>query len=261
MRENEAEDKQILRRFQDLASLSDRKGSPTNTNFLSLAEQSLFYEQRSSFSSYPYTVTGGYPDAERRIIIFGLSETETEVETEASGSFISIIQITRKNTRFTAPPSHRDYLGALLNLGIKRELLGDILLGEDGNGACVFCVSGISAYLCENLQTVRNDSVTCKQITALPPQYGSKLASDTISVASPRLDAIVAAAWHLSRDESHAYFTAGKVFVSGRCVTDGSSKPRPEEIISVRGIGRIKYIGEAGATKKGRTRIEIQRYL
>lgn len=259
MRENEAEDKQILRRFQDLAALSDRKGSPTNTNFLSLAEQSLFYEQRASFSSYPYTVTGGYPDAERRIIIFGLSEAETEAD--AANPLLSIIQITRKNTRFTAPPSHRDYLGALLNLGIKRELLGDILLGEDGSGACVFCISGISAYLCENLQTVRNDNVTCKQITALPPQYGSRLESDTISVASTRLDAIVAAAWHLSRDESHAYFTAGKVFVSGRCVTDGSSKPHPEEIISVRGIGRIKYIGEAGATKKGRARIEIQRYL
>ena len=206
MNEKESEEKQLLRHLQDLAALSERKNGPVATNFLGLAEQSLFYGHRALFAPYPYTVTGGYPDAERRIILFGVPEAEaTEADAGAgTDSFLSLIRIDRKSTRFTSPPSHRDYLGALLSLGIRRELLGDILPDENGSGVCVFCTAGIAPYLCENLESVRNDRVSCSLITALPPQYACKTRPESLSVASPRLDAIIAAVWHLSRDESHA---------------------------------------------------------
>ena len=255
MRGDEAENKILIRRFQELAGEASRRNYFTHTNFLNLAEQSLFYEQTSSLSGLPYTVTGGYPEAERRVVIFGdMSIADRE-------SPVSLIQITRKNLRFSDAPSHRDYLGALLSLGIKRELLGDILPGDDGSGACVFCMKNICAYLCENLRAIRHDSVTCRQIPALPAQFACKMSADTVTVASERLDAIVAAVWDLSRGQSCEYFTEGRVFVNGRRVLNNSGKPASGEIVSVRGLGRFQYVGVAGATKKGRCRIEIMRYL
>lgn len=263
MNEKESEEKQLLRHLQDLAALSERKNGPVATNFLGLAEQSLFYGHRALFAPYPYTVTGGYPDAERRIILFGVPEAEATEADAGTGtdSFLSLIRIDRKSTRFTSPPSHRDYLGALLSLGIRRELLGDILPDENGSGVCVFCTAGIAPYLCENLESVRNDRVSCSLITALPPQYACKTRPESLSVASPRLDAIIAAVWHLSRDESHALFPAGRIFVNGRCITDGSEKPQPDAILSVRGLGRIRYLGQSGETRKGRSWITVLRYL
>lgn len=255
MRGGEAENKIQIQRFRELADTAGQKHCVTHTNFLNLAEQSLFYEQTGSCSALPFTVAGGYPQAERRVVLFGI---EDAADTALP---VSLIQISRKNIHFTEPPSHRDYLGALLNLGIKRELLGDILPGEDGSGACVFCMESICAYLCENLCTVRRDTVSCRQIFQLPPQFACKISSDIVTAASERLDAIVAAVWHLSRGQSYNYFTEGKVFVNGRCVTDNSRRPHPGEIISVRGVGRFQYAGVVGDTKKGRCRIEIMRYL
>ena len=254
MREKEGEYGLLIRHFRDLAHAAERKHTVTHTNFLNLAEQSLFYEQTDSFREIPYRVTGGWPEAERRIVLFG-EEADREPDP------IVIVQIARKNVRFTDAPTHRDYLGALLHLGVKREMVGDILPEETGNGACVFCMAGICDFLLENLTAVRQDRVICRTLPELPDGYTCKKRSETVTVASERLDAVAAAVWHLSRGQSCGYFSAGKAFSDGRCITDGSARPRPGSIISLRGLGRFQYVGIVGDTKKGRCRIEIKRYL
>ena len=134
----------IAGRIRDLSSRTEQGDFLTHTNFLSASELSECRKLMKAglAGGTAWCEYGGYPEAERAVICF-LPSWMNDPE-EAEDDIICCIRIRPLNARFSDHPGHRDYLGALMNLGIERDQLGDILIQKDRDEAFVFALPGIS---------------------------------------------------------------------------------------------------------------------
>ncbi|MBQ1435596.1 MAG: hypothetical protein IIZ19_06850 [Clostridia bacterium] len=241
------DEKLLIKRLGELSSRAYNRGIPAYSGFLTLYEQDALIKSKPAS---PFTLYGGYESAERRLACFG----------EAAGIFapVSLLCIAPRAPKFAQKLTHRDYLGSLMGLGIKREVLGDIVIS--GEEAYLFCLSSIAAYIEETLTTVSRTEVTVTAADALPEGIGGLPEKSLIVVASERLDAIVAAVYKMSRAQSQKLFSTEKVFAQSRLITNTSYEPHAGEIISVRGYGRFIYESVERETKKGRLRCAVRIY-
>ena len=249
------QDEMILKRH--LADLSKRAymgGYYVFSDFLSPAEQALLAEGKREGLVGDYLLCGGYDSAERRMAVFG-SESEFGYEHELPAGWLKIAPVAKK---FAEELSHRDFLGALMGLGITRDLLGDILLVE--GEAFLFASDSIHAYLCENLTEVKHTKVSCIAVDAPPTAAVALPDEEVFVVAGERLDAFVAGVYKLSRSESAALIEKGLVAIDGKVTEKVSVAPREGAMISVRGYGRFLYVGVCGDTRKGKLRITARVY-
>ncbi len=157
--------------------------------------------------------------------------------------------------------SHRDYLGSILSLGLERDALGDIVL-LDATSAVIFCGEKIADFLLETLEKVANDKVSLSRFTAdesFVPKRTTQRITDT--VASERLDCIVAALTNLSREKAQTLIR------SGDCEVDYLSEERcdllltPPTTLTLRGYGKYTLLAFDGETKKGRLRMVAEKYV
>lgn len=236
----------IEKRFNELYSRAYEKGYPCYTDFLNIDEQSIL---ENTF--LPCIKYGGYPAAERIIAAFG--------ESIAYGDFpICILNIKPSSKKFADKLTHRDFLGGLMNLGIKRELIGDIIIHN--NEGYVFCIEQIKNYIADNLTRIKHTTVNVSQLKELPDGIIKEPESIEAITASLRLDAVISAVFKLSRSESAKLFRQEKVFVNSRASANGSYKIKDNDIISVRGFGRLQFLQQLRTTKKDRIVIEIIKY-
>ena len=185
--------------------------------------------------------------------------TEEECRSSLSGENapFSILEIRGKQKKFAEKLSHRDVLGAVMNLGISREQVGDILFQE--SASYLFLLRKMKDYVAENLFTIRHTAVQCKEVVEMEGMERREV-EERIFVPSERLDAIVSAVFHLSRGNAQEYFQKELVYRDGITVK-GSSSLKGGEKISVRGLGKFRYIGVEKNTKKGRIVAVILRYV
>ncbi len=216
------------------------------SGFLSLAEQDDFYQFLSDYPTLPYTLYGGQEDCERQMLRIGSPETLGYEEDFP----IVCLKLAPKNARFSDTLSHRDVLGALMNLGIERSTLGDIYL--DDNIAYVFCTQKMAPYIREQLTRIKHTTVTVEEMQNLPELKTNPPEQVTIQVSSLRLDLIVSKTYHLSRQAAQDLFRAHKIYLDGRLKEDGSQELKPGQILSVRGYGRLSLQEDRGLSKKGK---------
>lgn len=252
--EDERERKQWENRFRDLAERSYTQGIYTFTGFLGLAQQDVFRRQERSLSYAGYALYGGYGEAERVVARFG---KEGELGYEAPFPIVCL-HVKPPQKKFAEELSHRDFLGALMNLGVDRSALGDIRVGE--KEAWLFCLDSVSAFLCDNLKQVKHTPVSCGPAQAEVFFEGGTPRRVNVQAASLRLDGIVARVYHLSREKSLELFRAGKIYVDGRNCFNNDRFLKAGETVSVRGFGKFQFAGEIRETKKGRLVIELAVY-
>lgn len=241
----------MIRRAAELARRA-YGGCWTNTEFLTAAEQSLLTDFRREFAA-PFTFEGGHPASERRVAMFG-SEDMCGYIAEPP---VACVLIAPKNAKFADKLEHRDFLGALLNLGIRREVLGDIFVREEG--AYLFCLDSIAQYIIDSLERVRHTTVICTMIEDAPQTLEVETEELEFNVPSERIDAVICAVYRLSRTQCQQLFDAQRVFVNSK-MTEHSSRPLKEgDVVSVRRCGRFTYIGPRRETKKGRLYVAVQR--
>jgi RNA-binding protein YlmH len=145
-----------------------------------------------------------------------------------------------------------------MNLGIKREMLGDIILKD--NTAYAFCLGQISGYIIDNLTRIKHTTVSAKSIPSLPDNARVQPTEQEFFVPSLRLDALVSKAYRLSRSETSKLFEQGKVFVNSRLVQSTSYTLKENDIVSVRGFGRLVFNAVVRTTKKDRLVISVLIY-
>lgn len=232
--------------FADLQRRAENSGRTVFSDFLGLSSLS----ELKSMHIFPVPhFWGGFPDAERVVAAFGECENEDFP--------ISVILIQPVNKKFADELSHRDFLGAVLSLGIKRDVIGDIIINE--NCGYVFCIDSIADYIIENLNEVKHTTVKAKKCEKLPSFVVPEPESENFVVSSRRLDVLTAAVFGLSRKSASELFTKEKVFVNGSLksasytVSDGDS-------VSVRGFGKFVLAGEIRRTKKDRAVVELKVY-
>ena len=245
----------LKRRFVELAKKSYNAGIFTFTGFLGLAEQSAFSEILTEIKGIPYTAFGGAFGAERVMLRFGSIE-----DCGYDAPFpIATVMAEPTSKKFADKLTHRDFLGAILNLGIERRCIGDIVIID--NVGYIFADEDIAEFIVRNLSKVKHTEMRLALVTEIPEGELYRTELREVQVTSERIDAVVARVYSLSREDAKTLFTKGLVFVNGKCVKNPSYTPHDGEKISVRGKGRMIYRGVVSTSRKGKLNLRIELYV
>lgn len=236
------------KRLAELAKRAEKRSIAVESEFLTPAAQL----ELTRMHLEPCVFDGGYEQAERRCAVF-LPWEGCEWD-----SRVVCLELRPANERFAETLTHRDYLGALMALGIKRETMGDIVV--QGKRAYLFCLDSIAPYICEQLTEVRRTQMRASPCDAAAIEPPEPPKETTVTVQSTRLDALVAAVYKLSRGEAQRLFEREMVLVNSLPPKSPGFAAREGDIVSVRGHGRFAFLGEAGETRKGRVRVKVRIY-
>lgn len=243
------------KRFSDMAQRSEKTGCFVFSAFLDLGQQNVLEQCRRRLAAGGITLFGGAQGCERKIVRFG-SEDELGYDEPFP---ISCLCVRPVNARFAEKLSHRDVLGAVMSLGIERELTGDIIVREEE--AYLFCLERIVPYLTEGIRQIRHTSVRCTEVETPPEGELYRLQRQNVLLQSVRLDAVLSHIYKLSRSEAQALFETGKVFVNGMLCGNTSHVPKEGDTVSVRGFGRMKFAGVDSVSKKGKYNTAVDVFI
>lgn len=245
----------IKHKLLDTANQAYKNNTFTFTNFLSMSELSIFYSMRQQLSFIDFEVFGGNDICERCVLKFG----NKDILGYDIDYPIDTIKICPMTPKFAENLSHRDYLGALMNLGIKRELLGDILIKE--KIAYLFCLDHITDFIITNLHQVKHTGVKLMKVESADlAEVSQKKENLDLIAASARIDAVVSSITKLSRSKVKELFLAKKIFVNGMCNENVSYNLKSNDILVIRGVGKFIFIGNGKETKSGRVYVNLQKY-
>lgn len=252
--EAEKEIQQLKNRFRDLAEKSFQQGIFTFTSFLGLAEQDVFWQEEAKLRHAGYVLNGGVEGTDRVMVRFGSVE---ELGYEVPFPIVCI-HIRPLQQKFADTLSHRDFLGALMNLGIERSTIGDIKVGE--SQAYLFCQESIAEFICENLEKIKHTNVRCtitEDFVSIPEEEPQ---TTNVQVQSLRVDAVLSKVYNMSREKSLDLFRAGKVYVNGRLCENNSRQLKLGETVNARGYGKFKLLNEPRETRKGKLAVAVAVY-
>lgn len=239
--------------IEDLCSFVRRRGVPRFTDFLDEYAQSaaerVFRREAQGCQRLWY---GGYQQASRRLL--GIFPKEQEPLKEAF-PLIALRTVIPKGFTLT----HRDFLGAALALGIKREVVGDILI--TGEFAILFALPQAGELICRELRQAGRVGVCFEETEAGDIQYTQRFEESQKSVASLRLDAVVAALLDCARSDAAERIEQGLVSVDGFIEEKCTRQLSGGERISVRGRGKFIVSADGRFTRKGRQLIQIKRFV
>ena len=245
------EEKQLAAQVKNLAELCEKHYKPYYSDFLNELQISAALEIVSKSGISNYLMWGGYDGAERVM----LCVYPDYMCPEMSEFPIECLSLSyRKTDKLT----HRDFLGALMSLGIKREVVGDIVVGE---GITSFFVKAeLAGYVRAQIDKIGKVGVVFTEKTV---DFESKVQDfDTMSctVSSLRLDNVVSAALNLSRGKTQGLIESGVVTKNSKLVYDSDSKLASGDKISVRGFGKFIVIYDGEISRKGKYRIVINKF-
>lgn len=253
--ETDMETEELLKkRFRELAQKCYQNNQYTFTGFLGMADLSCFYEMEREISYISYKIWGGSELCERVMIRFG-GAAELGYEEEFP---IVCIEVKPLAAKFADALTHRDFLGALMNLGIERSTLGDILIVD--HVGYVFCMESMADFIVENLAKVKHTSVSASRTKEIPTYRQSDMLEMKIQISSQRIDGVLAKVYGSSRSGAIGLFRQKKVFVNGRLCENNSQILKSGDVVSVRGYGKFEYSGQLGISKKGKISAGIRCY-
>lgn len=257
------EDEQFLQRIYELCDRASERYCPQFTHFLDARQLEIVRRNISSYSDrILFVAFGGFSEAERCVggffpkDIYGFEQNEQKLyelfdlkAVEICGSGFSTF-------------SHRDCMGSVLGLGIKRESLGDILVADDGKIAYA-CLSSVAAdYVISSLEFVSKDKVKVKQIAFDKlPVIKKKYSVINSTIASFRLDCVISAAINVSREKAKQMIVSGLVKVNHFEQTRTDFEVCENDLLSVKGYGRFSVAEAGGVTRKGRNRIVLHKMI
>ncbi len=252
--ESTREIQQLKSHLKDLADRSYRQNLYTFSGFLGLAEQDQLWRMEKELRYSSVQLWGGYEQAERKAARFG-NPQELCYEEDYP---IVCIHIAPLQAKFADDLSHRDFLGALMNLGIERSTLGDIRVAE--KEAYLYCLSSMAEYICEHLEKVRHTSVQCVPVAESADVPREEPRELVVQLPSLRVDACLAKVYNRSRGEILEAFQGGKVYVDGRLCENNSRQLKGGETVNLRGYGKFLFTGERRETRKGKLSVKVLIY-
>lgn len=245
------------KRMAELARRAFNNNYYTYTAFLGLAEQSILeMEKRTNgdIANVGVYLNGGADGCERVVAAFG--------DEEAFGyppEFpITCLKVEPVMQKYADRLTHRDFLGSLMNLGVEREVIGDIIVKD--NTGYIFCLESIAGYISDNLERIKHTNVSC-----IPAEEAPQVVKDAvrmeIQVSSARIDACIAKIYKISREKAVLLIKGGKVYVNGMLCASASYRMSEDDVISVRGCGRFIYLGVRKSTRKGNLQCEVLKLI
>lgn len=251
----DGEERLLLARAMDKLELARTRSVPGHTGFLSPQER-VSVENLLNACGHPrHLFYGGFEGAERTVCAF-LPDWQEEDVWRASDCPIKAVRCTWSNGTL----SHRDFLGSILGLGLDREKIGDLLVGD---GEChILALEDVADFLTMNLDQagrVRLKTAPMDLADLKPPEVKIKPIRDTVS--SLRLDAVAAAGFSLSRGKAADLIASGKFQLNHRECLKPDRPVAEGDVMSCRGLGKCVLKEVGGPSKKGRIMILLERYV
>ena len=244
-----AEEQMFQRRIADLVSAVRRSGASRFTMFCNDREQELAQAALASLSFDGYTWDGGYDGAQGRMLCLAengnfsapLCCLELEIQGPSAGEL-----------------THRDYLGAIMGLRISCECIGDILCGPDR--AQLVVTTAAARVICDDLHEVGRCGVRVRPADAISFCPQPPAAERTVTLASLRLDALIAAMLHVSRSEASRLVVSGSVQINHVLKTSPGEAVYEEDVFSIRGYGKYKLTKVGARSRKDRIFVTFEEY-
>ena len=247
------EDEILLARVYERITSAAARNIPAATAFLSKREQMLAAEL---LRGQDFVFFGGPAMAEREVCCYVPEYLDESWLTGDEGPIAAVHAVYFAGDTLT----HRDFLGALMGCGVKRETIGDIYVAE---GRCDFLVTReVLPYLLQNFLSAGRTKLHVERIVVPDvsvPEQKVRQIRDT--VPSLRLDGIVSSGFSISRGKAAEYISAGKCELNYAPCVKGDKQTAEGDVITVRGLGKIRLDAVGGNTKKGRICVEITRFL
>lgn len=255
------EDKLLISKMLDKIELSSNKNKIEYTDFLDVYQKHLLEKILKQEKIENYIITGGTEVTERNIIIFYPYKLKNVVELD----YRKVLPITC--IRINLPKemhkkySHRDYLGGLIKLGVKREKLGDIFVFEDG--ADILVLDEISKFILTNIDSLTRFSKSKIERINLVDIREKKVNKEEIKIiaSSMRLDCIVSEILRTSRGIAEEIIKDQRVFVNFENVDKLTKQIKVEDLITIRGKGRFEISEIEGITKNNKIRLIVNKYI
>ena len=251
---NQSDDmKLLLSKADDAVTISENKYMVKTVGFLTPAERVFIEKNCKRPIDGRIVFFGGYDEAERTLMMV----IPEYIDDEEAKTEVSALLIKARNLR---EMSHRDFLGSLMGLGIKREMVGDILVFEDK--CIIFVRTEIQEYIISNLGKIGRNGIEiqgCMPEEIEIPKRKTEQIDGT--VAGVRLDSVLAVALKTSRSRCAEIIQGGLVSLNWEETENVSKNLSEGDIISVRGKGRFRVSRIGGLTKKGRYSISVERYI
>ena len=243
----------LMRRVEELCRTASSRGIPRYTGFLSDREQLLASAACNKACCDFIRFWGGYENAERKVLCIEPPDSWQEEP-------LAYLQMQARGDKL---PTHRDYLGALLGLGLDRSCIGDLLADPKDPSVFYAVVSeNKSDFISSELTSAGHSSVTVTPCEALPPHLadGPERPLQEATVPALRADAVLAAMMHTSRSRAAEYIAAGRVEINHLPLKSAHETAYAEDIFTVRGVGRYRLAAIGGKSRKDRLFISFFQY-
>ncbi len=227
-------------------------GQARSTQFLSPNMVSFVIEHFKD-KEIDIKIYGGYENAERVSLCFYPKKSIVQ----NSDFNIDILEVSY-NKKYSRELKHSDFLGSLMGLQIKRDLIGDIVIDEEYT--YIFVCNTISDFIIDNLIKVGRTNIKISKCDSATNVLQKEHEEMTTTVTSLRADVVIAKIFNLSRGDVKEIFDGGKIFINWVELDDIAKNIKENDIITVRGYGRIKYTENNGLNKKGKISIAYIKY-
>ncbi len=261
-----AEDKILIAKYEDKLRQCSENSMITCTGFLNMRERSVLSSLHLSDYDAKTVFYGIFEDAERTAAVFLPYYIEANDFDSLSDYFrenpdenpLALIEV--EKDRFSPNLSHRDYLGALMALGIRREVTGDISVSE--SGCKIVVLAHMAEFICENLGKAGRGTLKAKIISPYDISQDEKPlgVADSFTVSSLRLDSVVKNAFGVSRNDACKAIESGLVYVNDTECLKCDKKISCGDKIVFRRKGRIIVGDCSGVSKKGRIIVNVRKF-
>lgn len=254
------EDKILLAHILDKIEFSKQRDKLEYTDFLDMYQISLIKNFMKKIDFENYILYGGFEDAERNVLIIYPEKYDMNMIEKNYSKIFKVIRITL-NDEEKGKYSHRNYLGGIVKLGMKREKVGDIIVADDG--ADILVKEEMANNLKEELATLTRFENAKFELIELEDLRKQEIKLEELSIIVPslRLDNFVSDLAKTSRSKAVQIIDSERVFINGQNETKVSKQVKLGDVITIRGKGRFVVKEFSGTTRSGRTVIKIEKYV
>ena len=253
------EEKIILAKLNDKIRLCKTKNKLVNTEFLNMYQENIIRKELERIKAKNYILTGGYSEAESKILIMYPEKITEEIAKENITNIIKVIKIQLPNEQ-KGKYQHRDYLGTIMQFGLERERIGDIIVYEDE--AYVIVLSENAQYIKDSLQTTKKfkkskiEIIDIDQMKVKKPEFEEI----KISVNSQRLDNFISEICKISRSETTRLIASELVSINCKIETKQTKTVETGDVLIIRGKGKFIVSDFLDINRKGKQVVIVKKY-
>lgn len=255
----EIEDRLIIAKLLDKIKICRSSNKIVNTEFLSIYQKEIIQKKLNEIGAKNYIFFGGYDDAEGKILIIYPEKFDIDIVIKNLKNIIKVIKIKLPKV-LEGKYQHRDYLGSIMQMGLNRNRIGDIIVYDDK--AYIVVLKENAEYLINYISDLKKfkkskiELIDYQEMEVKPIEFEEF----SILVSSMRLDNFVSEISKISRSKTEEMLKTEKIYINSKTETKASRAVKENDILVIRGKGKFLVDEIIGENKKGKIIVNVKKY-